>query len=123
MDRRTLLLTALVAPGAQMPGVHRAHRAPGGHRVRQAFGDAVRDAEQQFAATMARRDFGGFPNYISEEGDLSLVANAIVRLFVDGRLLLPRGRRFSTVQPPRLRGRQISPKCSTPVAWPFQAVR
>jgi ketosteroid isomerase-like protein len=58
MDRRTLLITALGAVGAQ---------GAQGARGTAGLRDAVRDAEQQFAATMARRDFGGFPNYISEE--------------------------------------------------------
>jgi len=64
MDRRTLLLTALGAPGLQGAlGAQGARGAQGAASVR----DAVRDAELQFAATMARRDFGGFPNYISDE--------------------------------------------------------
>ena len=58
MDRRTLLLGVLGAQGAQ--GVQGAQGAAG---VR----DAVREAELQFAGTMARRDFAGFPNYISAE--------------------------------------------------------
>jgi ketosteroid isomerase-like protein len=58
MDRRTLLITALGAPGA---------RGAQGARGTASLRDAVRDAEQRFAATMARRDFGGFPTYISEE--------------------------------------------------------
>jgi ketosteroid isomerase-like protein len=64
MDRRTLLLTALAAQSAlAAQNAQGAQGAQGAASVR----DAVRDAEQQFAATMARRDFGGFPNYISEE--------------------------------------------------------
>src|SRR4029450_3586774 len=61
MDRRTLLITALGAVGAQ--GAQGAQGARGTTGLR----DAVSEAEQQFAATMAHRDFGGFPNYISEE--------------------------------------------------------
>src|SRR6476620_11490491 len=60
MNRRTLLLAPLIQ-GAQ--GAQGARGAPSTAGVK----DAVRDAELQFAATMARRDFGGFPNYISDE--------------------------------------------------------
>src|SRR4029434_10401214 len=58
MDRRTLLITALGAPGARG-----AQGAGGTASLR----DAVRDAEQRFAATMAPRDFREIASYISEE--------------------------------------------------------
>jgi ketosteroid isomerase-like protein len=70
MNRRTLLLGALAAESALgAPGALGALGAPGGRSAQGAASvrDAVRDVEQQFAATMARRDFGAFPNYISEE--------------------------------------------------------
>jgi len=58
MNRRTLLLGALSAPCA---------RSTQGAQSAASVRDAVRYAELQFAATMARRDFGAFPAFISDE--------------------------------------------------------